>query len=521
MRSSQCKSGRCSSSSDDMSHTCEERCGAYGCEDIGKTELDLGEGCQVNSQCKSLKCASGLCSNVCYGTCPGLKSIERPGDLSNDKCCDSGSVCISGLCCKSIFGCNTCEDSCGIRSIIGEIVGENKPNGKACSNNMNCASLRCSSTELFDDTCESECGLFGCEGDIVGVNLPKDAFCTISSQCESGFCSTDKLGGHTCESECGIFGCEGVTGVGGTCYTDSNCDTGRCAWDVDIFAGFQFGVCREKLADGDFCPLGEFGACEGDLSCAGFPGDENAVCANDSNIDFALGFATEITNEFDRIQNALAYFRDILGQLEVPTSLNEFEESPYPLNIDVNSLEIDQFRDEIDDLVGFIFGSVSYQQQRRRLGAEDDFQIKVFANVDYASIVSVVNEVGIVLSFGQDGNVNIGVYISSAYGYGLDVLGDVGYGVGFVFDSIETVGGNNGCIYLEASFEIGLGLAYCGIPYFDGIKGPPEISVAPAFGFSIGVGYLKRRTFLAACTFGEGGDDGKVVRGCLTSLPSS
>ena len=519
MRSSQCKSGRCSSSSDDLSHTCEDRCGAYGCEDIGKTQLDLGEGCQGNNQCKSSKCASGKCSNVCYNTCPGLTRIARPGGRNNNQCCDSGSDCRSGLCCYSLFGCDTCEDSCGIDS-VGVIAGEMKPNDRKCENNMNCASLRCSTTTIGENTCESECGAFGCEGKIVGVDLPIDATCDLSNQCESGRCSSDAFGNDTCETGCGLFGCEGVTGIGARCYRDADCESERCAWDVDFSSGFQVGECRAKLESGDYCPMGEFGACKGDLSCKGFPGDENAFCANEDNIDFAARFADEIIGQFGRIPEAFAYFDDILGQI-VP----DFD-SPYPFNIDVNSLDISPFGDQIDDLVDFIMGSDSYEQQRRRLreaGDEHAFQIKIFANIDYAFFLSEVVEVGIVLGTGPgpDGekNLNAGVYISVGRGFGLDIGADVGVGIGFVFDDIDGVGGNNGCIYLEASIEGGLGLTYCGLPYFDGTttgpKGPSEIIVSPVAGVSLGLGYIGARTFLAACTFGDD-EDGEIPTGCHT-----
>lgn len=288
-RSSQCKSERCSSSGDNLKHTCESACGEYGCENIGLAMLEGDEICQSITQCQFSKCANGVCSSTCYGVCPDRKSIPRTGSTSNGDCCSTGSNCQSGVCCYDLVWCNSCEDSCGL-SVEGPAAGGNKPNERYCQDNMECCSLKCSTTFGGYHTCKDDCGLFGCKGDIIGAELLNGEVCKTSNQCASLKCSKTVGGRHTCKAECGLFGCRAASLVGDSCWQDSQCSTDQCTYGDSRFDW----ECQNKMAEGGTCPLGEFGACEGNLSCMGLPGDGNALCANEDNLGMAQDLFDEV-----------------------------------------------------------------------------------------------------------------------------------------------------------------------------------------------------------------------------------
>jgi len=510
-RSSQCKSERCSSSGDDLKHTCESECGKYGCEKIGIAMLKIGETCQSSTQCKSSKCATGKCSDTCYGACPGLKSVPRIGSTSNSDCCTTGPNCASGVCCYDLnpFGCNTCENNCGL-SVEGPVAGENKPISRYCEDNMNCRSLKCSTTAGGYHTCEDDCGNFGCEGDIIGAEFPIGAVCESSNQCASLKCSETVGGRHTCEAECGVFGCRAESNVGDSCFQDSQCRTDRCAYGDSLF-GWE---CRNKIAEGETCPLGEFGACDLDLSCMGLPGDGNALCANEDNLAMAQDLFDEIWDDAtETLSDLLEYFKGLAESTTPDDKLNS------DIDID-NDVDISPFLNDIDKFKTTLGNTNTFRRRRqleqRGLAIGDGFLVKIFGKCGVAALAGYSAEVGLIIG-SSEGDFTVGVYFrfSSSIG-GVNYGAGCQLGLGLVFDSIENTEGRNGCVLIEAAAAFGASITVCGLPTptygfvdgkFDPAKidtfesGPFEATIAVVAGERISLAYTGTSQYVGALRF--------------------
>jgi MYXO-CTERM domain-containing protein len=206
----------------------------------------LGDACSADTECSSLYCDGGVCSQPCI-----------PG----------GAVaCPSGYTCQ--VGTLPCRGSCR----------RARPLGDRCEGNDDCSSTICAArgdetfcTQLCDAdapcpegfSCMPAGDQSVCVPDLGGV----DADCMVDADCLSGVCTTEH-GGSYCTrpcataSECpGGFSC-GATdsdpsvcvrddrGLGQECSANDDCASGACAQ----LGGDTF--CTEVCSDADPCPMG-------------------------------------------------------------------------------------------------------------------------------------------------------------------------------------------------------------------------------------------------------------------------
>lgn len=243
--------------------------------------LDDGQACFVSKACKS-----GKCNNVVEGAAAGTCVCDDDGDCAPSEFCNGG-VDFSKNACEPLKPTNaTCTraDSClsGYCTWGRCYVPSSLNIGQTCYVSAACKSGECNNaTEgAFAGTCvcdgDNDCASTQyCDS---GVDLTQnackskkvnDSTCARAGQCSSGFCGTGR-----CYAPSSV-------GLGGTCYVNAACKSGKCSsaangirgtcvcdGDNDCDGGYwcdagldlNKNVCREKYDLGEVCgTVGELG----------------------------------------------------------------------------------------------------------------------------------------------------------------------------------------------------------------------------------------------------------------------
>ena len=260
--------------------------------------------CDGKGACVAVKtqdCAPFLCAQTgCSKTCVTATDCDDPtayycdanrtcaAKLSNGKTASSGSQCTSGVvadgvCCnKDCTGCSACT-----KALNGQSDGQclPVPAGKAGHNTCTASNTTCGTTGLCDGSgkCQYGASGTGCGSTCTGSTLiPKT--CDGAGACVSG--TSSSCAPYVCAATGDV--CGGKKALGGSCSSDSDCDSAKCednlAGTAKICCSANCSTCQGCNSSGTGCTKKNTSAPDSACgttaaSCQNGTCDNNGACA--------------------------------------------------------------------------------------------------------------------------------------------------------------------------------------------------------------------------------------------------